>query len=1191
MSDETLFERALQLPANERITMLDRECGEDAALRARVEALLQADSHPLPLLDYSTPNASNPTQTFPPRNDDQTEWSVNARNATNTVLAGKYKLLERIGEGGMGEVWLAQQTEPVKRQVAVKLIKAGMDSKLVLARFNAERQALAMMDHPNIAKVLDGGVHENLPYFVMELVKGVPITDYCDQHKLTPNQRLELFIPVCQAIQHAHQKGIIHRDIKPSNVLIAMYDDQPVPKVIDFGVAKATGTTLTEHTLNTGFGSLVGTPQYMSPEQATFNNLDIDTRSDVYSLGVLLYELLTGSPPFSKTELDNRGLLEILRVVREEEPPKPSTKLSTADALPSLSASRGTEPKKLTALLRNELDWVALKALEKDRTRRYETANGFAADIHRYLSGEPVLAHPPTRGYRLKKFVNRHLGPIVIAGIIIVITFNSLGFATFQWLLARDSEKTAIWEREAANEARLNEADQRRVAEQQAHSAAVDLDLEYCESGKVREGLLRLARTLKRLPPDAVALKQNVMLNILVWGQDIAPLVEFPPAINHDTTPDGRLSIRQTGNYSAEVWETATGKYVGQLGPKGTHRHYWGFDRAGRTIMTTSDHAVRVFDVATLRQRCEINLPGGIDLEPFLSRDGTRLITATTPGSLIHNNPLYHTNVQLWDTESGKRIATLDHGGRPLVNCRFSPDSKVCLTTAGPILRVWNLITGQLMKQIDTHVEDIEFVTFSESGRFVATLAGKKVYWWDASSWLPAATATSVKFDGKRYDPDDKIRFVFPHDEVVLATAWNMHGGSRVVGSGICLRGEDRERPILGLVADNRFALTHEGSLYQLHPFRRIDAPAGRRFPNEISELSHHRRFFRIDSYLFDFDVGKPVGRDLFRMQHAEIEEIGFISSSRITTKTKYFPPHDVVVPPETLERWAQVVTRGELDPSTGIFVPLTEAEWDRRRRLLLNDQNLIPSFPFPGAPVTNRLYWLHQVHSESESKGESKAAVLDRLIAEEPTWQNFHARSQHRAYLGRDPIGALQDDLKARELGLTEKQTHYDGAAEHAFVTIVTDANRPRDEYERALAWFDAVGKDTERKPDDTVYTCRKALVLHRLGKSAESLALIERYHHSRRIKAATHTAVTGASILVSPELDFSYDYAMPHIIAAACYARLGNVARAKQELELAKRNAESRLLQRRDVKEEMADNERTFKRFVEEVDLLVIK
>jgi tetratricopeptide (TPR) repeat protein/serine/threonine protein kinase len=356
------------------------------------------------------------------------------------TVIGPYKLIEQIGEGGMGMVWMAQQTEPVKRLVAVKLIKAGMDSRQVIARFEAERQALALMDHANIARALDagttkgepGGVSPGRPYFVMDLVKGVPITKYCDEHHLTPRQRLELFIPVCLAVQHAHQKGIIHRDLKPSNVLVALYDGKPVPKVIDFGVAKAAGQQLTDKTLVTGFGNIVGTLEYMSPEQAEINQLDIDTRSDIYSLGVLLYELLTGSPPFTRQELEKGGVLEMLRVIREQEPTRPSTKLSTADGLPILAANRGTESAKLMRLVRGELDWIVMKALEKDRSRRYETANGFAMDVQRYLADEPVLACPPSAGYRLKKFVRRNKGGLAVAALVLlflVLLGSGIGWA------------------------------------------------------------------------------------------------------------------------------------------------------------------------------------------------------------------------------------------------------------------------------------------------------------------------------------------------------------------------------------------------------------------------------------------------------------------------------------------------------------------------------------------------------------------------------------------------------------------------------------------------------------------------------------------------------------------------------------------------------------------------------------------
>jgi serine/threonine protein kinase len=454
---KSLFLAASELagPA-ERAAYLDRECGGDADLRARVEALLRANDA-APLSAASPPEA---TRTHLPDLAAQTVDDGDPIAQAGAVIAGKYTLLERIGEGGMGSVWRARQTEPVKRYVAVKLIKAGMDSKQVLTRFDTERQALALMDHPNIAKVLDGGLHDGRPFFVMELVKGVPITQYCDQRKLTPKERLELFVPVCQAIQHAHQKGIIHRDIKPSNVLVALYDDRPVVKVIDFGVAKATGAALTERTIDTGFG-VVGTPEYMSPEQATFNNLDIDTRSDVYALGVLLYELLVGSPPFARKELEKRGLLEMLRVVREEEPPRPSAKLSTAEALPALSANRGTEPKKLTGLLRHELDWVVMKALEKDRTRRYETANGFAADVHRYLAGEPVLAHPPSAVYRLRKFIHRHRPQVLAASLVLLALVAGMIGTTLGLVQANHAA-------EAERVARKEAEDQQGLAEQAA---------------------------------------------------------------------------------------------------------------------------------------------------------------------------------------------------------------------------------------------------------------------------------------------------------------------------------------------------------------------------------------------------------------------------------------------------------------------------------------------------------------------------------------------------------------------------------------------------------------------------------------------------------------------------------------------------------------------------------------------------
>jgi serine/threonine protein kinase/tetratricopeptide (TPR) repeat protein len=467
MIEEEIFHQALARSSpEERAAYLDQACAGDPALRASVEALLRAHAGGSGFLDAPAP-APAATVDEPP---------VGERPGT---VIGPYKLLEQIGEGGMGTVWTAQQTEPVRRLVAMKLIRAGMDSRQVIARFEAERQALALMDHAHIARVLDAGTTSaGRPYFVMDLVKGVPITRYCDEHHLTPRQRLELFIPVCQAIQHAHQKGIIHRDLKPSNVLVALYDGKPVPKVIDFGVAKAAGQQLTDKTLVTGFGALVGTLEYMSPEQAEINQLDIDTRSDIYSLGVLLYELLAGSPPFSRQELEKAGVLEMLRVIREQEPAKPSTKLSTADGLPTLAANRGTEPAKLAKLVRGELDWIVMKALEKDRSRRYETANGFAMDVQRYLADEPVLACPPSGWYRLRKFARRNKRALGTAAVLAVALLAGVGAVagSLGWAARDRSARQAILDQHIAQAVRDAEASYQRDELAEASAAVKRAD-------------------------------------------------------------------------------------------------------------------------------------------------------------------------------------------------------------------------------------------------------------------------------------------------------------------------------------------------------------------------------------------------------------------------------------------------------------------------------------------------------------------------------------------------------------------------------------------------------------------------------------------------------------------------------------------------------------------------------------------
>jgi WD40 repeat protein len=600
-SDETIFAAALrwETPA-QRAAYLDEACAGDPALRARVEALLRADADAGTFLER--PVGRPPAAGAATLRVGFSELLPVAE--TPGARIGRYKLLQQIGEGGCGTVFMAEQEEPVRRRVALKVIKLGMDTRSVVARFEAERQALALMDHPNIAKVLDAGATDSgRPFFVMELVRGIPITRYCDENRLATQARLDLFIRVCHAIQHAHQKGIIHRDIKPSNILVTLHDGQPVPKVIDFGIAKATEGRLTERTLFTAFEQFIGTPAYMSPEQAEMSGLDIDTRSDIYALGVLLYELLTGRTPFDAKELAQAGLDEMRRRIREVEPQRPSTRLSTlqGEALTTTASAHGTDMSRLLNLIRGDLDWIVMKCLEKDRTRRYETANGLAADLKRHLSNEPVVARPPSAAYQLQKAFRRNKLAFAAGAAVLAALVFGLALTLWQYAGKSRAERGQVQLREQA-EARAREAAAARTtAEQQRELAQARLyESLVREAGSLRKArqigyredvFARLRQALPLAPAghDPVELRREASACFGDW-LGLAP-VDLPAGKMNPwmaaLAPDGSLAAVQQDYRRIVLYGTRDGRELATLATGGTA--FTGhFDASGRALFVVT---------------------------------------------------------------------------------------------------------------------------------------------------------------------------------------------------------------------------------------------------------------------------------------------------------------------------------------------------------------------------------------------------------------------------------------------------------------------------------------------------------------------------------------------------------------------------------------------------------------------------
>ncbi len=615
MTEESLFAAVVEQPPADRLRFLQEACGNDAELLKRLRLMLAVHEKAAKIVDQreKTEVRARPTAV-----------AIHAEGI-GTIIAGRFKLLEPIGEGGMGTVWVAEQTEPVRRKVALKLIKAGMDTKAVLTRFQAERQALALMDHPNIAKVLDGGTTETgRPFFIMEYVKGVPFTKYCDNARLNIAERLNLFVPVCQAVQHAHQKGIIHRDLKPSNILVCLYDGRPVPKVIDFGLAKAMHQPLTEHTLHTAHGQLMGTPLYMSPEQAEINNLDVDTRSDIYSLGVILYELLTGTTPLEQKRFREAAWQEMMRLIKEEDPPRPSDRLSSSDTLPSLAAQRKLEPVKLTRLVRGELDWIVMKALDKERSRRYESANGFARDIQAYLANEPVQACPPSTAYRLRKFVGKHRVGLTMVATVTVLLLAGAAVSTWQAIRATRAELEARVAAEQAAQDRQNAKNNERAAREQELEAkkqskiAAENERKALTSTKEKESIVEDLRHNLSLDKILLARAAFESGNVILARER---LDEVPPDLRRW---EWNLLDRQYEGGIFTLYGHTAGVLSVASSPDGT-----------RIASGSEDKTVKVWDGRTGALLHDLKgYPAGVFNVAF-SPDGTRLLTCSLEKPLV----------------------------------------------------------------------------------------------------------------------------------------------------------------------------------------------------------------------------------------------------------------------------------------------------------------------------------------------------------------------------------------------------------------------------------------------------------------------------------------------------------------------------------------------------------------------------
>ncbi len=767
---EIFLEALEKATPQEREAYLDGACRADVALREKIEGLLkshrQDDFLEVPAIAM----------------DRIGEATACAPSEKPGTVIGRYKLLEKIGEGGCGLVYVAEQEEPVRRRVALKVIKLGMDTRQVIARFEAERQALALMDHPNIAKVLDAGETEGgRPYFVMELVKGIPITRHCDENQMSTHGRLTLFIQVCQAIQHAHQKGIIHRDLKPSNILVANHDGVPVPKVIDFGIAKATtDQRLTDKTLYTAIEQFIGTPAYMSPEQANLSSLDVDTRSDIYSLGVLLYELLTGRTPFDAQELIKNGLEAVRQTIREVEPPPPSKRLSTlqAETLTVTSKQHGTESLQLLKMVRGDLDWIVMKCLEKDRTRRYETANGLARDLERHLNDEPVVARPPSAAYRLQKFVRRNKVMVASTAAVVLVLVLGVLVSTWQAIRATTAESEQRRLRQSAQTAQANEVRQRQRAEageQSAQRLLYASDMSLAQQSML-DGNWGRARSLlaAHLPqpgqPDLRGFEWRYLWSAMKGDQLGYAGTNRASVTSLAVSPDGKTLVAIGQEGPARVIDLASRKIRATITNAGGACPAAAFSPDGQTLAVGTGADLTLYSAATLEQVLKpqsddslkriafspvghllacatretwIGDGGDVTVEKYLT--GERVARFPGAGSQVAFSPdakllaMGGSNgvTTVVELATGKTVASLRQRG-DLWTMAFTPDGQGLLTSycGDGVLDLWDLDSQQVVRSLPGHTAWVWQIAFSPDGRTMATASSDEtVRLWDVATW------------------------------------------------------------------------------------------------------------------------------------------------------------------------------------------------------------------------------------------------------------------------------------------------------------------------------------------------------------------------------------------------------------------------------------------------------------------------